>query len=110
SDLINQALANLGVLAAGQTADTEDFDAVNDHVEQTLAGLDADEIVTITDDDAIPNEWFQPISVILADDAAMEFGLPGVPPATKGVDPVEEARALLRTRTRGKPTGDPLMI
>ena len=44
-----------------------------------VAWLEATDILDIDDIDAIPPEWFSPLSVILADDAALEFGLPGVP-------------------------------
>lgn len=110
NELVLQALANLGVLAAGQTPATEDFQSVDGHVEQTIAALDADEIVTVDDVDAIPVEWFQPLSVILADDAAMEFGLPGVPASPSDPHPLDTAISTLRTRVRGRPTGQTLRI
>jgi len=43
SDLITEALANLGVLAAGQAIDPEDFNWVNeklDSIYRKLAGLE----------------------------------------------------------------------
>jgi hypothetical protein len=110
NDLVNQALTNLGVLASGQTASSEDFDAVDNHVDTTLAELDAEDIVTIDDDDEIPAEWFEPIAVLVADNAALAFGLPGVPASPSSPDPVGAAKDKLRVRTRGKPTGQPLRI
>ena len=110
NELVTQALSNLGVLAAGQTPSTEDFESVDGHVDQTIEALEADEIITVDDLSAIPSEWFQPLSVILADDAAMEFGLPGVPPSPGNPNPVAAAQATLRTRVRGRPTGQPLRI
>lgn len=110
ADLIEQALANLGVLAAGQTPAAEDFDTVDGHVDQTFAALSDLDIVTVTDDAAIPIAWFQPLSVLLADDAAMEFGLPGVPASASSPDPVTDAENRLRELTRGKPNGQPLRI
>ena len=74
ADLVNQALSNLGILAAGQTADTEDYDAVDSHVDQMFASLEARDIATIDNEDQIPAEWFQALSALLADDAAAEFG------------------------------------
>ena len=110
NELVLQALANLGALPAGQTPSAEDFESVDGHVDQTIEALEADEVVTVDNVDAIPTEWFQPLSVILADDAAMEFGLPGVPPSPGNPNPVETAIATLRTRVRGRPTGQPLRI
>lgn len=110
NDLVNQALKNLGVLAAGQTASAEDFDAVDGHVDTTLAELDAEDIVTVDDDSDIPLELFEPIAVLLADNSAFEFGLPGVPASPERPNPLEDAKTLLRTRTRGKPTGQPLRV
>lgn len=107
NDLVNQALSNLGVLAAGQTASTEDFETVDDHVDQVIAGLDADDIVTVFADE-IPIELFAEIAAILADDAAPEFGMPGMPPAPGGQPAADAAKEKIRTRIRGRPTGEPL--
>jgi hypothetical protein len=106
NDLVNQALSNLGKLAAGQTADAEDFDAVDSHVDGTLSRLAIRDIATVTDDDAIPVEWFDPIAVIVADDAAPEFGSIGIPRKPGAPDPVDVAEATLRELNRGKPTGE----
>jgi hypothetical protein len=105
NDLVNQALSNLGKLAAGQTADAEDFDAVDSHVDGTLSRLAIRDIATVTDDDAIPVEWFDPIAMIVADDAAPEFGMAGVP-STGQEPPVLAAENMLRELNRGKPTGE----
>lgn len=108
NDLVLQALANLGVLAAGQTPATEDFDTVDEHVDQVIASLDERGIITVDDVEAIPASWFGPLAVILADDAAPEFGLPGMPPSASSRDPVANAADLLRQMVRGKPTGEPM--
>ena len=102
SDLVNQALANLGVLAAGQTPSAEDFQAVDNHVDQTVESLNARDVLYIADPDDIPPEWFQPLAVCLADDAAPEFGQPMNPQA------VMMAEDKLRLIVRGKPTGEVL--
>lgn len=107
NDLVNQALRNLGILAAGQTADTEDFEAVDDHVDGTLAQLAVRDIVTIVDDDDIPIEWMEALSVVLADAAAIEFGQAGIPTSPEKPNPVGDAEALLREMNRGRPTGEP---
>jgi hypothetical protein len=110
SDLVNQALANLGVLAAGQTPETEDFDSVDGHVDGVIASLSAREIVTVDDDEAIPGEWFAPLAILLANDAAMEFGLPGVPAAPGNPSPVLSAENSLRLMVRGRPTHERLRV
>jgi hypothetical protein len=100
-DLVGQALANLGVLAAGQTPADEDFEAVDAQVDPTLDTLNGREIVTVGDADEIPSEWFTPLAIILANDCAKSFGLPRTT--------VEDAEAALREMTRGRPTGEPLI-
>ena len=109
-DLVNAALANLGILAAGQTADAEDFEAVDDKVEGLIAWLEATEILDLEDVEAIPQEFFNPVAVLLANDAALEFGLPGIPaaqttPAVAGTPtPVQKAIDDIRLVTYGRPT------
>ena len=105
NDLVRAALAKLQVLAAGQTPVAEDFDEMDGHVDATIAELDADDIVTVFDVEEIPVEWFEPIAVILADNAAFSFGLPGVPASPANPNPVASAQDKLRLRVRGKPTG-----
>lgn len=104
ADLVNQALANLGVLAAGQTADTEDYDSVDSHVDQMFASLEARDIASIDDENEIPAEWFPSLSTLLADDAAAEFGGQSNP----GM--VLQAENTLRNINRGKPTYRPLRV
>lgn len=106
-DLVNQALRDLGVLAAGQNANAEDFDAVDDYVEPLVAWLESSEIYDFDDidDEGVPDDVFRHIAIILADDAAIEFGLPGVP--AKPNDPVpprERAIDNIRLVTYARPT------
>lgn len=110
SDLVNQALRNLEVIGAGQAPSAEDYTAVDAHVDATLAQLAARDIVTVGDADEIPVEWFQPLAVLLANDAAMEFGLSGVPQSASATNPVLAAESLLREMTYSRPTGEPLEI
>lgn len=106
-DLINQALANLGILSAGQTADAEDFEAVDNMVDPLVAWLESAEIYDFDniDDEGVPDDVFQPIAVLLADDAALMFGLPGVP-AKPGepISPREKAIDNIRLTTYARPT------
>lgn len=104
NDLVNEALANLGILAAGQNAAAEDFEAVDGKVDALVAWLEAVDIIDIDDIDAIPPEWFSPLAVLLADEAALEFGLPGVPHPQGEADPRAVAIDKLRLTTYGRPT------
>lgn len=99
-ELVTQALANLGVLEAGQSPSDEDASTVENYVPATLASLSAEGIVSIDDADAISLEFFLPVAVLLAQDCAHEFGQP--------VDDKAKASATLRLRvmTRGQPTGE----
>lgn len=77
SDLVTEALANLGVLAAGQPVDPEDFNYVNEKLDpiwRKLAGL---EIVYVSDADNIPGAWFADLADIVAGECASKFGLVG---------------------------------
>jgi hypothetical protein len=104
-DLVNAALANLGILAAGQQPDAEDFEAVDDHFEPLIAWLEAAQIIDLDNTiDAIPDEWFSPLAVLLDDDAALEFGLPGVPAPPNSPSPVAVAIDALRLATYARPT------
>lgn len=98
-DLVNQALADLGIIAAGQDPATEDFDTVDDLVEATIAMLIARDLqVPEIDDvnaDEIPLEVFLPLAVLLAHEAARKFGLVGVP-GPQGLDQRLEAETRLR--------------
>lgn len=107
NDLVNQALANLGVLAAGQPASAEDFEAVDNMVEPMFAWLEATENITIDNIDQIPPEWFNNLAVLLADDAALMFGLPGMPPSQSEPQPVRNALDNLKLVTYGRPTYEP---
>jgi hypothetical protein len=104
-DLVNAALVNLGILAAGQQPDAEDFEAVDDKFEPLIAWLEAAQIIDLDlTIDAIPDEWFNPLAVLLADEAALEFGLPGMPAAPNSPSPVAIAIDKLRLAIYARPT------
>jgi hypothetical protein len=103
-DLVNAALANLGILAAGQNANAEDFEAVDNFVDPLVAWLEATDVIDIDDIDAIPLEWFNALAVILADQSALMFGLSGVPHPAGEPDPALVAIDQLRLTTYGRPT------
>lgn len=77
--LVDRALNVLGVVASGQTPDTEDRALVDSFVEPVLARLDGKGVTTIPDADAIPAAQFLDVAVILADAAKNDFGLAALP-------------------------------
>ena len=109
-DLVNEALMNLGVLAAGQDPSNEDFDAVNGKVEALVSWLETSTIFDIDTIDTIPPELFAPLAVLLADDSAFEFGLPGVPAKPGTQNPRAAAIAQIIEVLYGRPTYEPLKI
>jgi hypothetical protein len=109
SDLILEALGDLGVLAAGQTVAPEDFSYVESRIDSIFRMLGALEIVYVGDPNNIPGEWFLPLVAIVAGEVAqkfnagMEFKQLGL-----GIPPGAGAAALsLKIMTRGRPTYEP---
>jgi|SRR6516162_11216533 len=114
TDLVNEALANLGVLSPGQPVDIEDFNYCNDKLDSVLRKLAALEIVYVSDPNAIPGAWFSDLADILAGEVATKFGSNpdhymmliqrglGVPPGAGS------AALSLKQITRGRPTYEPL--
>jgi hypothetical protein len=113
-DLINETLANLGVLVAGQAADPEDYNFVAEKADAVFRKLNALEICWVPDPDNIPGEWFSDLADVLAGETCTKFGatnddyvklinkgLGGV----QGVDVGQGAAAKsLRQMNRGRPT------
>lgn len=113
-DLARKALANLGVLAAGQPPDPEDFSYVDNDLDSIMRTLAALDIVYVPDLDNIPSIWFEPLADIVADQCATKFGLPPddfdkLKRAGLGIPPGTGAAALaLKAINRGRPTYAPL--
>lgn len=120
SDLVTEALANLGVLAAGQPIDVEDFNWVNEKLDSIYRKLGMLEIVYVPDPDNIPGAWFSDLADIVAGECASKFGLVGQELMDKinkglggsgGVDiGAGTAAKSLKIGTRGRPTYEPLRI
>ena len=120
SDLVTEALANLGVLAAGQPTDPEDFNYVNEKLDSIFRKIAALEIVYVADPNNIPGAWFSDLADIVAGETCTKFGatpddyvkltnrgLGGV----NGVDVGQGAAAKsLRAMMRGRPTGETLRV
>ena len=116
TDLVLEALANLGVLAAGQAPDVEDVQYVTeklDAIYRMLAGLD---ICYIPDPNNIPGAFFSPLADIVAGDCATKFGsnpddFAKLTSKGLGVPPGSGAAAMaLKQISRGRPTFEPLRI
>jgi hypothetical protein len=88
-ELANRALTLLGVVAAGQTASAEDYDPCIAGLRPLLAELIANEACNIavhpTDDTRaeIPDEYFNALAALLANDAAPAFGIAQADEATR---------------------------
>lgn len=120
TDLVNDALARVGVLIAGMSADPEDFAYVNNAVLPTMFKLAALNICQVPDTNSIPNQWFNDLSRVLAGEVCTKFGvsseeyvrltndgLGGV----NGVDVGQGAAAKsLREMNRGRPTYELLQV
>jgi hypothetical protein len=114
TDLVNEALANLGVLVAGQVADLEDFNYVNEKLDSIFRKLAALEICYIPDPNNIPGEWFSDLADIVAGECCTKFGVTNddytklVNKGLGGVQGVDvgfgAAAKSLRQINRGRPT------
>ena len=120
TDLINEALAILGVLASGQPTDPEDFAYVQEKLDSIFRKIAALEIVNVADPSNIPSEWFSDLADIVAGECCTKFGsTPDVWVMLKnaglgGVQGVDvgfgAAAKSLRAIIRSKPTGEPLKV
>ncbi len=94
-DLVNRALAELGVVGAGQTASAEDFDEIDKAVAPVMSDLATRDIWVWGDPDAYDDDAFDHLAVLLANARARAFG----------ALPDEQKRLLAEQRLRGlKPT------
>lgn len=94
TDLVARTLANLGVLAAGQSIDPEDAALVEMELDSLFRKLNALEIVYVSDPLNIPGSWFSDLADIVAGECATKFG---------AIDP--QQYTLLVSRGLGNPPG-----
>lgn len=73
-ELIDQTLYNLGVKPRGQASNDEDYNAVNDLIDPTVAMLREADVYYLADVDVIEEEAFIPLSYVLAWSCAPSFG------------------------------------
>lgn len=118
ADLITEVLANLGVLAAGQPIDPEDYNYVSEKLDSIFRKLAALEICYVSDSSNIPGAWFSDLADIVAGECATKFGsnpdhyamllgrgLGGVASVPVGAGAAAQS---LKIMTRGRSTGEPL--
>lgn len=107
SDLVNQVLENLGVLAVGQTAEVENTSRVDARISGILSTLRAREVFYLGDADNIPDEAFEPLSNVVSWECRSMFGVTGdeLVPLKQAND---DAIAGLKIMSRGRPTYQPL--
>lgn len=120
ADLVTEALANLGVLSAGNPIDPEDFNYVNEKLDAIYRKLGGLEIVYVPDPNNIPGAWFADLADIVAGECASKFGLVGQEFADKvnkglggaGGIPIGAGTAAmsLKIMTRGRPTYEVLRM
>jgi hypothetical protein len=114
ADLVTEALANLGVLSAGQPIDVEDFNWVNEKLDSIFRKLAGLEIIFVSDPNNIPGAWFSDLADIVAGECASKFGLVGqefIDKVNKGLGGAGNvdigagtAAKSLKIMTRGRPT------
>jgi hypothetical protein len=75
TDLIERAASELGVLPSGQPLSDEDAATIRALVDPLLRQLALDDVVDVADADAIPVEYFLPLSRLLANEASPPFGI-----------------------------------
>lgn len=119
AELILEALKNLGIIAAGQPVDPEDFSYVNEKIDPIFRQLMGLEIVAVPDPNNIPAAWFSSLADIVAGECATKFGLVGKDledKINKGLGgaagtgvPIGAGTAAqaLKIMTRGRPTYEP---
>ena len=103
TDLIRRALDHLGITATGQSVSAEDQASVDGAVDGVLAELAMREVVYVADSDAIPTEWFEALSLCLADAISPAYGAAGTLTALV-IAPMTGAEDRLRLMQRSRPT------
>lgn len=74
TDLIERAATELGALPSGETLSDEDRTTIDNLVDPLVLQLSFDEVVDVSDIEAIPSEWFLPLAKLLKNVAAPSFG------------------------------------
>lgn len=88
--LVNRALRMLGALPAGQAANADDYQNVDDTLEAVMSDLATRDIWQWGDPDQIDDDAFEHLAGIMKQANARDFG----------IEPDEQARLLLESRLR----------
>ena len=76
-DLVEQSLKHLGVVTGNETPSAEDYSLMDGFVEPTIADLNAREVAYDLSPDAIQDEHYLHLAMILAEKAIPDFGVQG---------------------------------
>lgn len=117
SDLVTEALGELGVLSTVEPPTVEDVAFVDGKIDGICRKLEGLDIVFVADRGQpgpaggnIPGQWFNDLAVIVADECKGKFGLPAADAATLtqrglGIPPGTGAAAIsLKKMQRGRAT------
>lgn len=95
-ELVTQACYDLGVAYPGQAPQSEDYADVDKFLDGLLSQLVRRGVVYVQNDEAIEDEFFRPLAILLANEAKTEFG--------GGDFDVAGAESRLREMNRSGPT------
>ena len=102
-DLVEQSLKHLGVTTGNETPSAEDFDLMNGFVEPKMADLNARQVAYDLSPDAIQDEHYLHLAIILAKNGITDFGLEGTGAAnlvTLAMDAENKLFSIARTARR----------
>lgn len=109
ADLIARVLSRLGKAEAGQPVSAEDTAAVDPYLDGIAGELSSNSIVYLATLDDIDDAFFDPLSAIVADRLADDFGL-SVEEAAKAKGRADDAERRLRRMGRGTILDRPVRV
>lgn len=74
SQLIHEAAERLGLIGTGQPLDDEYYSKIEGNVDPLVLQLGSDGICNVSNDEAIPSEWFDALAGLLANVCAAVAG------------------------------------
>jgi hypothetical protein len=77
AELISRVMKNLGVWQAGQDLPPEDYRAIDEDLDRTLAAMGKARVYQVEDPENINDEAFTEIAAYLANEFAEVFGIAG---------------------------------
>lgn len=92
-DLVDNVLYEMSLVASGQAPAPEDVATVDRYIEPTVARLQALELLGDFDLDNVPDEFFTPVSIMIADALLGQYGIPRGSEADAGSWAAKIARA-----------------